>query len=125
MKKCIDCEHFHIRQEPLPNNYDSGLAECKLYGYVADFFNHRKLNRLTCDDIPKVKELHSPKLIHRIEERLPHEVSELICLKCLDRWIGVYPEKTLLKDIECKCGAVGFVIKTGQTLDGGEQDDIH
>ena len=45
-----------------------------------------------------------------------YEVSELICLKCLKRWIGVYPADVLLKDVECKCGAVGFVVKTGQTL---------
>ena len=50
------------------------------------------------------------------EDNQPHEVSELICLKCLHRWIGVYPEEALLKDIECKCGEVGYVIKTGQTL---------
>ena len=53
------------------------------------------------------------------EDNISHEVSELICLKCLSRWIGVYPEKTLLKNLECKCGAVGYVIKTGQTM---EQD---
>ena len=52
-----------------------------------------------------------------IEENMPHEVSEVICLKCLNRWIAVYPEKTLLKDLECKCGEVGYVIKTGQTLE--------
>ena len=38
------------------------------------------------------------------------------CLKCFHRWIGVYPEYTLLKDLECKCGEVGYVIKTGQTV---------
>lgn len=52
-----------------------------------------------------------------IEANLPHEVAELMCLKCLYRWIGVYPQETLLKDIECKCGAIGYVIKTGQTID--------
>jgi len=51
-----------------------------------------------------------------IEKNLPHEVAELICLKCLNRWIGVYPKETQLKDLECKCGAIGYVIKTGQTL---------
>lgn len=51
-----------------------------------------------------------------IEENTEHEVAELICLKCLNRWIGVYPSELLLKDIECKCGEVGYVIKTGQTL---------
>lgn len=50
-------------------------------------------------------------------ENIPHEVSELICLKCGNRWIGVYPQETLLKELECKCGCVGMVIKTGQTLD--------
>lgn len=59
--------------------------------------------------------------ISEIEVNLPHEVAELICLKCLHRWIGVYPESVLLKDIECKCGAIGYVIKTGQTL--SEQGD--
>lgn len=54
--------------------------------------------------------------ISEIESSLPHEVAELICLKCLHRWIGVYPQMTLLKDIECKCGEIGYVIKTGQTL---------
>lgn len=52
-----------------------------------------------------------------IESNMEHEVAELICLKCLDRWIGVYPATVPLKDIECKCGAIGYVIKTGQTLE--------
>ncbi len=51
-----------------------------------------------------------------IEDNQPHEVAELICLNCHKRWIGVYPQKTLLKDLECKCGETGLVIKTGQTL---------
>lgn len=56
-------------------------------------------------------------------EDLPHEVAELICLRCLRRWIGVYPQELKLADMECKCGCVGFIIKTGQTLpesEGGE-----
>lgn len=52
-----------------------------------------------------------------IESDMEHEVAELICLKCFDRWIGVYPPTVLLKDIECKCGAIGYVIKTGQTIE--------
>ena len=55
-------------------------------------------------------------MIVNIDDYRPHEVSELICLKCFRRWIGVYPEYTLLKDLECKCGEVGYIIKTGQTL---------
>ncbi len=49
------------------------------------------------------------------ENRLPHEVSELICIKCYNRYIGVRPVGTLLKNLECEfCGA-GFIIKTGET----------
>lgn len=55
-----------------------------------------------------------------IEENLPHEIAELICLKCLNRAIHVYPSSVLLKDLECKCGEVGYLIKTGQTLDNPE-----
>ena len=51
-----------------------------------------------------------------IEEYQLQEVSEVICLKCYKRWIAVYPIKCWLKDLECKCGAVGYVIKTGQTI---------
>lgn len=54
------------------------------------------------------------------EKNMPHEVAELICLKCHERWIGAYPKTTLLKDLECKCGAVGYVIKTGQTIESEE-----
>ena len=55
-------------------------------------------------------------MIADINENIPHEVSEVICLKCLNRWIAVYPEETPLKDLQCKCGEVGYVIKTGQTI---------
>lgn len=56
-----------------------------------------------------------------LEENLTHEVSELICLNCHRRWIGVYPESTLLKELQCKCGCTGLVIKTGQTLPESEE----
>lgn len=53
----------------------------------------------------------------------PHEVTELICLRCLKRWIGVYPLGVLLKNIECpNCGEDGAVIKTGQNL---EEDGVN
>lgn len=52
-----------------------------------------------------------------IDELKPHIVSEVICVKCGDRWISVRPEKTLLKELECEnCGA-GYVIETGQVLE--------
>lgn len=60
-------------------------------------------------------------MITNIEDNMPHEISELMCLKCFKRWIGVYPESLLLKEIECPCGEVGYVIKTGQTLQEDSQ----
>ena len=58
-----------------------------------------------------------------IEENLSHEIAELICLKCLNRAIHVYPSSVPLKDLECKCGEVGYLIKTGQTLDDPDSAD--
>lgn len=46
-----------------------------------------------------------------------YAVSELICLKCLRRWIAVYPRDLPLSQIQCKCGEIGYVIHTGQELD--------
>ncbi len=55
-------------------------------------------------------------------ENTPHEIAELICLKCYSRAIHVYPAETLLKDLKCKCGATGLLIKTGQTLHISQTD---
>ena len=53
-----------------------------------------------------------------IEAKMPHTVSEVICIRCGHRWISVRPTITLLKDLECpECEKVGFVIETGQSLD--------
>lgn len=52
-----------------------------------------------------------------IYEKKPHVVSEVVCLKCLKRWIAVRPEGTLLKDFECpQCGEIGFTIETGEVI---------
>lgn len=61
-----------------------------------------------------------PSDIIDIEEAMPHEVAEVLCL-CGHRWIAVFPEKTLLKDLECpNCHKTGRVFKTGQNM---EQED--
>lgn len=53
-----------------------------------------------------------------IETKLPHEVCEVMCWKCGTRWIAVYPEGTLLKQLECcHCGCTGYAFKTGQPID--------
>lgn len=52
-----------------------------------------------------------------IYEKKPHVVSEVVCLKCLKRWISVRPEETLLKNLECpQCGEIGFAIETGEVI---------
>lgn len=56
------------------------------------------------------------------EEHTPHLVHEAVCLKCFHRFIVCYPEKTLLKELECgNCGEVGYVIATGQEI---SEEDI-
>lgn len=55
--------------------------------------------------------------IINIEANLPHAISEVICLKCLHRWISVRPSEVWLRNIECpNCGR-GYVIKTRQPLE--------
>lgn len=52
-----------------------------------------------------------------MSDYLPHEVRETMCWKCGHRWVAVYPEKTLLKELECPgCHAQGYAFATGQTL---------
>lgn len=54
----------------------------------------------------------------KIDEKLPHMVSEVICVRCCNRWISVRPVGTLLKDLECEtCKQAGAVIETGQEID--------
>jgi nitrite reductase/ring-hydroxylating ferredoxin subunit len=52
-----------------------------------------------------------------ISEGLPHKVSEVICIKCGERWLAVRPEGTLLKELECPNHHVGFVIETGEDME--------
>jgi nitrite reductase/ring-hydroxylating ferredoxin subunit len=55
--------------------------------------------------------------ILELQEGLPHTVSEVMCVKCRQRWIAIRPSKTLLKELECPKHHVGFVIETGQVID--------
>lgn len=55
-------------------------------------------------------------MIIPIEINMQHTVSEVVCLRCLRRWICVRPSTVQLKEIECVCRNVGFVIETGQDL---------
>lgn len=51
------------------------------------------------------------------QDALPHKFSEVICLKCYDRWIAVRPDQTRLVDLECENCGPGFVIETGEIID--------
>ena len=63
-------------------------------------------------------------MIHDFNSSKPHEVAELLCVRCLKRWIGVYPVDVLLKEIECPgCGEDGAVIKTGQPINNEDMED--
>lgn len=55
----------------------------------------------------------------RMEERKPHTVSEVICVKCGKRWVSVRPEDVLLKDLECPNCGKGYVIETGEVINDG------
>lgn len=58
-----------------------------------------------------------------IDELKEHLVSEVVCLKCLKRWIAVRPAETLLKKLECpRCHETGFVIETGEFLEQQEKE---
>ena len=50
-----------------------------------------------------------------IDDYRPHITREVICIRCLARWVAVYPEDVLMKDLECpSCKRYGGVIATGQ-----------
>lgn len=50
------------------------------------------------------------------DEYTQHKVSEVICVKCGERWLAIRPEVTLLKDLECKNCGKGFTIETGEQM---------
>lgn len=52
------------------------------------------------------------------EANLPHVTHEVICVKCHHRYIAVAPASLWLKDYDCETCGPGFIIKTGQVLDG-------
>ena len=53
------------------------------------------------------------------ENKTPHIVQEVMCVSCFHRWVCVRPQGSLLKELECpKCGKVGYVLATGQEIEG-------
>ena len=53
-----------------------------------------------------------------LDTRRPHKISEVICVKCLHRWIAVRPVTTDLKGLERPgCAFVGAAIETGEVIE--------
>lgn len=73
-------------------------------GYCADCGN----TQCICDEIGNVADISKNKT---------HSVSEVICVKCYDRWICVRPAEVKLKDIECENCGNGYVIETGEEFE--------
>ena len=48
---------------------------------------------------------------------IPYITSEVICVKCGNRWIAARPYNTLLKDLHCKKCGKGFTIETGENIE--------
>lgn len=59
-------------------------------------------------------------MVHDLDRKRPHKVSEVICVKCGKRWLSVRPVGTLLKWIECENCGQGYVIETGENLEEGD-----
>ena len=57
-----------------------------------------------------------------MESRLPHTVTEVMCVMCKKRWIDAFPSDVWLKDLECPyCGNFGMIIATGQELEAAKK----
>ena len=50
------------------------------------------------------------------DDKLPWIVSEVICIDCKRRFICGRPEELLLKNLECECGKIGYIIETGEDM---------
>lgn len=51
--------------------------------------------------------------ITNIDECKPHEIAEVMCLHCMNRWISVHEQGEWLAKWKCpKCGMVSGIIYT-------------
>lgn len=46
-----------------------------------------------------------------IDDYRPNTISEVVCLKCLGRWIAIRPKGTLLKTLNVLIVVVGLLLK--------------
>lgn len=69
------------------------------------------------DDMPDDEGQDEGANIIPIEVNMPHKVSEVMCVRCVRRWIDVRPVGLQLKDLMCAgCGQTGGVIETGEDI---------
>ena len=60
--------------------------------------------------------------IAKIEEKMPHKVSETMCWYCGHRWIAVRPVGVLLKQLQCpQCGVQGGAFETGEVISDDQE----
>ena len=91
-----------------------------IIAYMKEYEMTREAAEKRADQtIEKIKEIYPDEVEAEENEEEEGEifwdVSELICVKCLERWIAVRPSTTLLKHIECpRCRYIGSSIETGQ-----------
>jgi hypothetical protein len=78
--------------------------------------NWEKRCRESSEALPKRNDDSTGNIVD-ISEGLSHKVSEVICVKCGERWLAVRPKQTLLKELECHKHHIGFVIETGEILE--------
>lgn len=56
--------------------------------------------------------------VTHIEQRIPHTVSEVMCVRCVRRWVSVRPEAVKLKELVCPCcEQAGAAVETGERID--------
>jgi len=99
--KCKDCPEFtsyRSRYEDPLEDEDSGICE-------------KDQEHTNWEEECRIK--HN---VVNINDSKPHQASEVVCLKCLSRWIAVRPTTTQLRQLECQNCGQGYVIETGELI---------
>jgi hypothetical protein len=59
-----------------------------------------------------------------VSEKEPYIISEVICVKCGERFISARPYGVLLKELKCPNCGKGYMIETGEIIrDAGDTDE--
>ena len=52
-----------------------------------------------------------------IHKNAPHDAIEAMCVRCHHRWVAVFPNSTMLKELDCDNCGPGYVVNTGQVFE--------